>query len=845
MVDFKKRLKQKERITKTNPIEIYDSLDRRSEAGPLRPAQEEILQKWFNNHVQDRDLIIKLHTGQGKTLIGLLISQSFLNMNIAPSLYICPNIYLAEQTRQQADKFGIKHTDFDEFNSFPSDFLDGKAILITHIQKLFNGKSVFGIDGNFQEIGSIIVDDSHACIDSIRNSFSLRLKSDHAMYGEIFSLFEGELLSQGEGTLIEIKNRCFNSFLPVPYWSWEDKRTEVTEIIAKYREEQSIKFVWPLIKNDIHNCQCFISGNEIEILPYFNPIHKFGSFDKANHRILMSATTQNDSFFIKGLGLSTSAVLNPLTYSKSKWSGEKMIIIPSMINSELDRNYIGPNMAKPRPDNKAFGIAILTPSFKIAKFFEANGAMLATPDNIFDCVNRLKNGDYSKSIVFANRYDGIDLPDASCRILVIDSMPFAESLSERYEEDCRDDSDVIKIKLTQKIEQGLGRSVRGEKDYSVIILLNSDLIKFIRSSKSNMFFSKQTQKQIEIGFEIVKIAREDAVEDIENDRKIVNDLIRQCTQRDVNWKDFYIEKMDEIEDDNGSPDSNAIKLFELERIAEEAYYSKDAEKAVDTIQKLLDSNSFSESERGWYLQLLARYQYTLSKSNSNKTQLSAFRYNYQLLKPKEGVSYKKLDYLNENRIQRIKTWIGSEKNYEELMLKIHDILSNLNFGQESDRFERSMKDLGIVLGFLSQRPDKEFKKGPDNLWCGVSNSYIFFECKSEVLDDREEINKAEASQMNSHCAWFEEEYGKDVKVKRIWIIPTKQLSYHANLGYEVEVMRKAKLKSLRENVLNFFKEFKNYKLNDISDDKINTWIQVHKLDFDSICSNYSEEIYKK
>lgn len=51
MVDFKKKPGKKKIKKKTNPIEIYDSLDRKSETGPLRPAQEYILSEWYSNRV--------------------------------------------------------------------------------------------------------------------------------------------------------------------------------------------------------------------------------------------------------------------------------------------------------------------------------------------------------------------------------------------------------------------------------------------------------------------------------------------------------------------------------------------------------------------------------------------------------------------------------------------------------------------------------------------------------------------------------------------------------------------------------------------------------------------------
>ncbi|WP_293062052.1 DEAD/DEAH box helicase family protein [Okeania sp. SIO2B3] len=118
MVDFKKKLGVKSIQKKVNPIEIYDQLDRKSETGPLRPVQIEILQEWWSNRKEDQDLILKLHTGQGKTLIGLLILQSRLNQNKGSCLYVCPNKYLVEQTALEAEKFGIGYVTIKYIRNF-------------------------------------------------------------------------------------------------------------------------------------------------------------------------------------------------------------------------------------------------------------------------------------------------------------------------------------------------------------------------------------------------------------------------------------------------------------------------------------------------------------------------------------------------------------------------------------------------------------------------------------------------------------------------------------------------------------------------------------------------------
>ena len=78
-IDFTKQLKKKIKKLSENPIEIYEDLDRSASVGPLRPVQVNILTEWYKNRKDNKELIIKLPTGAGKTLIGLLILKSKLN----------------------------------------------------------------------------------------------------------------------------------------------------------------------------------------------------------------------------------------------------------------------------------------------------------------------------------------------------------------------------------------------------------------------------------------------------------------------------------------------------------------------------------------------------------------------------------------------------------------------------------------------------------------------------------------------------------------------------------------------------------------------------------------------
>ena len=335
-----------------------------------------------------------------------------------------------------------------------------------------------------------------------------------------------------------------------------------------------------------------MSGAGMEIVPYLPPLDLFGSYEKATNRIFMSATVTNDSFLIKGLRLSSKVVSNPLVYANEKWSGEKMVLIPSLMDRSLDRSFIVEFLAEQRPKRK-WGTVALTPSFARCKDWKAYGATVATTTDIQKHIEKLKAGDRGCPLVIANRYDGIDLPRRLLPILVLDSKPQSETLFDRYVESCRSDSEVTAVKTTRVVEQGLGRSVRGEKDYCVIILIGSDLIKYFRARSFLKHFSPQTRMQIQIGLDIAEYAKED-IADGTSARKALVDVISQCLKRDDSWKEFYIERMNELKPSAG--DLPMLEIFEAEMAAETEYQQGNYDQAATVIQDLADR--FSCQTRG-------------------------------------------------------------------------------------------------------------------------------------------------------------------------------------------------------------------------------------------------------
>lgn len=834
MVDFKKRLAGKAASSPVDPLELYDSLDRAHDKGPLRPAQKAVLKRW-NETRSTRDVIIKLHTGQGKTLVGLLILQSQLNAQKGPALYLCPTNHLIEQTCTQAKQFGIATCQAED--ELPDEFLNGEKILVTSVHKLFNGLTKFKLNNHSLSVGTILMDDAHACSDIIRHACRIRLSKTEQAYSEIKSIFESNLEKQGVGTYADLCNGKRDAILPVPYWTWMDHEADIARILSKYSESRSIKYAWPLLKDILKDCQCVFSGNGIEIEPFVPPLHVFGSYYNAQCRIFMSATVTDDAFLVKGLQLSPETIMNPLIYEKETWSGEKMILIPSMINPSLTREMIVEKFGKPN-EKRRFGVVVLSPGFEWTKDWKAYGSIVAETETISSIVNLLQSEKFKDTIVLANRYDGIDLPDNSCRILIFDGKPYSESLVDLYEENCRPHSSMTLMRTLRTIEQGMGRSVRGEKDYSVIIVLGQELTRLLRDKNSKKYLSAQMAMQIDLGLEISEFARQDIEEGEEPDKSFMN-LITQSIGRDDGWKEFYKERMDKIIPN--STNEELLKCYKEELDAELKNSRGDHVNAVITIQGLLDGNVIAKEDKFWYLQMMARYNYKPNRPESSRLQNIAYNGNRFLLRPEGSIAVKQLQLVSHGRIERIGSWIRKYDSYIDMEVAISDILECLKFGVKADKFENALDELSTALGFIGERPDKEWKEGPDNLWALNDRQYILWECKNEVKVDRIEINKDETDQMNKSSAWFERHY-KGLSVKRILIHPARALSSGSALSHQVSVMRVNNLKKLTDNIRAFFRSFSSTDIRDLSPTQIQSLVDSHKLSLNDLIEGYSQSI---
>ena len=388
------------------------------------------------------------------------------------------------------------------------------------------------------------------------------------------------------------------------------------------------------------------------------------------------------------------------------------------------------------------------------------------------------------------------------------------------------------------VEQGMGRSVRGEKDYSVVVVTGSDLVRLLRDKSSRRFLSSQMATQIEIGLEITDMAKQDIEDGIEPWNAFV-DLANKCLKRDDDWKAFYAEQMEKVS--TAGSDQTALKLYKSELDAELANIKGDYAGAVKLVQAIVDKGAVDDDEKGWHLQNQARYNFVSNRAEADVLQIAAHKRNRLLLKPASGVTVTKLTVVSQGRAERVKKWIGNHNDYADLNVGVTEMLGRLVFGTKADKFEAALNELSFAIGFVGERPDTEWKEGPDNLWALDDSQYILFECKSEVSVTRAEINKTEAEQMNRSSAWFDKHY-KEMKVKRLILHPAGKIESAAAFTHYVEGVREWDLKNLVKATREFFKSFENQNLEDLTATHIQKLLDAHGLSVPDLLSKYSRKL---
>lgn len=778
----------------TDPLALYDSLDKQHTHVELRPAQQAVLKAWALKR-SERDVVIKLATGAGKTTVGLVALYSHMAETQRPCMFLCPTNQLVQQVVEEGRRCGVPAVAVLGGEELPPEALAGEALTVTSVQSIFQARA-----GRFEsaEFYAILVDDAHAAISIVRQQFTLRIPQKATLYGRLFALFKEALHGQSSGTATEIQTGHTIGALEVPYWTWADHLPTVTQLLAEASKQADMDYrsgtanellglplSWGLIKNCLHGCRCFFSATCIEITPEVPPVERVRSYWQAQKRIFMSATISDESVLVRELACDEAAAKAPIELLDAGGLGERMVLVPRLMTSDssaVSWQELG-ELCATIADKKT--VVVLTPSRDTAKPWSNVGAeVIEESRDVPGAVSRLRDGSL-RFAAFANRYDGLDLPDESCRLLVLDGSPMAYSLMDQVDMACRGAESIRRRTVMHRIEQGLGRAVRSPSDYAVVILYGNDLVRLVSMVTTRKDLTDQTRKQIELGIHIAKDVRQNG-----HWRTELETLIWQCLNRDPGWKRAYQKFA------KGNPsqqakhdDSSNLEQASAERKAWNLHISNRGSEAAAVLRSFINKSQLGEDAKSFLLQRVAWYLRRENPGESLKVQTAAREQDPQLLMPSSGVQYRKGFGPTQSNVDRFMNWFKQFDQVNGAIAALDHLTSCLTFAPDAshEQFEHALQELGAILGFESRRPDRENAKGPDVLW--LDGQYaVPLEAKNRVADHSSGIAKHVAAQLMQAEAWTKQVYPERGKVIPVSVHPQARCGPHAVMPPSARVL---------------------------------------------------------
>lgn len=770
-----------------DPAALFDALPNKAEGyGYLRAVQKTVLDAWSSRR-RERDLVIKTNTGGGKTIAGLLILQACLHEEYGPALYIAPDPHLSDQVKDEARKLGLSFVDDPDSGKFHS----GEAICITTMNVLMNGKSRFGIKGAIGRqpirVRSIVIDDAHAALALAEEKTHLRIPRGHDAYDQVVKLFRDELKQQGHNALLDLLDGDPSSVMRVPFWAWQDRLEQVLQILRPHRLDEVFEWAWPLVSDLIQLCQAVMTADALEIVPPCPPIEKIPSFDEADRRVYLTATLADDSVLVTHFKADPESVAKSIVPESAADLGDRLVLAPEELGDAISPSDVRAEM---HALSKEHNVVVLVPSYQRAEVWSSEAAAtVSRAADISNVIEELRSG-HVGLVVIVNRYDGIDLPDAACRVLVIDGLPQAFTGAERREASALRDSEAMVTRQLQRLEQGMGRGVRSRDDRCAVVLLDPRLTRLVARVDIADRLSPATRAQLALSRRVASDLEGTTLDQLVG-------VIRQVIDGDPSFRELSRDALVGVTYDPAvvSPVATHLRKAYDEAVAGR---NEDAARAAgDAVTAAETSGDLRLA--GWLGETLAAYLHPVDSVRAQKALSTAAKRNPAVLRPLAGLAYKRVNASAMQSQQASSNLRNLYKSGAELRLGVEAVLGDLLWNSHrTEDAEAALADLATHLGITSQRPERDFGHGSDVLWALGSDTFAVIEAKSGAM--AEMIWKKDINQLAGSVNWCIEEYGQGVTVVPTIMHPATVVERSGTPPAGTRVLTPGTIEKLKESV---------------------------------------------
>jgi hypothetical protein len=515
------------------------------------------------------------------------------------------------------------------------------------------------------------------------------------------------------------------------------------------------------------------------------------SFAAAGRRVFMTATLAEDSVLVTHFDASPLTAKKPITPSRADDVGDRLILIPQELNPEVDDEALRKFAASAA---KKHNVVVIVPSHKRAELWKTHAAQILDAQALQRGVERLRAGHVGLSVI-VNRYDGIDLPNEACRILIIDGLPDVRSKIDRIEQSVLYGSGEQTATMVQKIEQGMGRGVRSNADYCVVLLMGRSLTRQLNTVNALNKFTPTTRAQFALSEKVSAQLRGRGVNELSS-------VIETVLKRDRGWVDASRGALVHVKYD---PTGNVSSIAIAKRTAFNAARGRDYKTAIEAMQDVVNSESDARV-KGWLRQQLATYTLFVNPVESQVILRTAFGENRLVTRPLDGIDYQRLRSVDRDQGPTAAEYLASSfQSGNHLAVEVYGLLEQLKFEPEtSGAFERAVGTLARLIGFSSQRPEVEYGRGPDVLWGLGHLKYLVIEAKNGATTST--ISKSDCNQLSGAMNWFEGAYDKSSSAVPIMIHPVNAADAASAPDPRTRVITREKLTELNTAIHAFAEE---------------------------------------
>jgi hypothetical protein len=437
-------------------------------------------------------------------------------------------------------------------------------------------------------------------------------------------------------------------------------------------------------------------------------------------------------------------------------------------------------------------LLISTPSYPSASKYKA----IAAPPTTTDFSTKLDEFRRTTSpsvFILVGRVDGIDLPHATCRVMLADGLPTGFSLLEAYLYDTLEMRNSYAAKLANRITQMFGRTNRGRNDFSTIFASEQRLVNWLSTPRNVALLPELLRKQLLLGKSLVDQFK---IRDIQQ----FPGLINQVLSRDPGWLKYYQDSVSgfDIGNDQKTQAAENDALLTEAALAESEFAAQmwdgSASLARDALAAVVDKVVVADRRlSGWYnIQLGQTFELHGDIESAAKRYSQARGRIHSILAlpfPATTTSVTKgATPVNKLHAKLMEIFASDVRHQNDQIVKIDRSVGPLfDITASPAQHEEAMRSFGDALGFNATRPEQDEDNGStlDVSWRNeTTKQSILIELKTKKKPDGM-INLEDVGQGLNHLEWGTKAFSGDNVLGLIIVCPCQKRSSETSPSNEM------------------------------------------------------------